>query len=549
VPSATWSTSLSLAWLNRATKPDVLGFYTHCEVIEVLGYSEENRNSPVNVFSIVVLENRPSEAPQHPGFLNEKRIALRTLKGWTFGVCRYTTLLTQLAPTIECFCNTSEWSLGGKPLLLGDMSPVAPQFVPPDASEHIPLNQLLKNNFWNGSYILEFFDGTKRNLQSFFEHPPRLQELSEAVQKYLPLRLASLADRLGNIVIQLPVTVLMSEFHQVRDNEGFSVEAAWHPKATPRALRATCAMEFDGVFCGYGAAELQVAPTIVSSYDSSGSNRHLIWDQQNHLILAATGPLSYIREVSLSMVAVSNNPETRTFSVPKPNGSSESYKIYLHPAPHKSSVGEPDRHTHREWTRRRIYEEEVLRLTQERRFVQYQPQPGKQDECHRKALDDLRFLINKYGSGGAWIWDPYLNAEDILNTLFHCQHFNSDLRALTAGKEAPSAKSITHVTNSNSQSVANQHAVLDGAGNNYRGLCLEYRIKRGHAGWNFHDRFLIFPNVDGQALAWSLGTSVNNLGMAHHILQRVDNGRLIVDAFLDLWNRLDLPEHLVWKKP
>ncbi len=98
--------------------------------------------------------------------------------------------------------------------------------------------------------------------------------------------------------------------------------------------------------------------------------------------------------------------------------------------------------------------------------------------------------------------------------------------------------------------VDKQRAELENLQCNWHGLCLEYRIKRGAAGWEFHDRFLIFPkNDDRGALAWSLGTSINMLGFAHHILQRVDDGQLVVDAFLELWDQLDNPEYLIWKKP
>jgi hypothetical protein len=94
-----------------------------------------------------------------------------------------------------------------------------------------------------------------------------------------------------------------------------------------------------------------------------------------------------------------------------------------------------------------------------------------------------------------------------------------------------------------------QRLALNSIESNWRGLRLEYRVKHGPAGFGFHDRFLIFPRAEEDALAWSLGTSVNGIGMEHHILQRVDNGQLILDAFLELWEQLDQPEHLIWKMP
>ena len=200
--------------------------------------------------------------------------------------------------------------------------------------------------------------------------------------------------------------------------------------------------------------------------------------------------------------------------------------------------------THRDWTRRRIYDEEALQLATERRFVQYRPKPEEVDASHEKALSDIHHLISRHGAGGAWLWDPYLDARDILDTLFFCPHIGADLRALTAGKIPPEIKRPQPISY-----AEKQRAIFDSAESNYRGLRLTYRIKSGTAGWKFHDRFLIFPNSTGQVLAWSLGASINILGKAHHILQRVDNGRLIMEAFLDLWDQLSAPEHTILEKP
>jgi hypothetical protein len=48
-------------------------------------------------------------------------------------------------------------------------------------------------------------------------------------------------------------------------------------------------------------------------------------------------------------------------------------------------------------------------------------------------------------------------------------------------------------------------------------------------------------------MAWSLGTSINSVGQQHHILQKVLDGELIREAFLDLWNLLADSQYLVWK--
>ena len=214
-----------------------------------------------------------------------------------------------------------------------------------------------------------------------------------------------------------------------------------------------------------------------------------------------------------------------------------------------------------------MYKDQLDRLVAERVFVQYKPTPGKGNAEHENALNDLRALIGQYGREGAWLWDPYLTARDVWETLFHCPHSGSDLRALTAAREPPPERSprsliecITHCLTrrfskrtsqlTNKQEwVERQRDALNSIESNWLGLRLDYRVKHGPAGFGFHDRFLIFPRVGEDALAWSLGTSVNGIGMEHHILQRADNGQLIRDAFLELWEQLDQPEHLIWKKP
>ena len=178
-------------------------------------------------------------------------------------------------------------------------------------------------------------------------------------------------------------------------------------------------------------------------------------------------------------------------------------------------------------------------------------------------MQDIRLLLNQYGRHGAWLWDPYLSADDVLRTLFYCHHKGADLRALTAGYERPPGSRVKPTIASIKRQIQEwiqphlfcrrpleptfaekQRAVFEAARSNLRGLRIEYRMKYGPAGWAFHDRFLIFPKtMERAALAWSLGTSVNSLGRQHHILQQVDDGQLVVDAFEELWEQLNQQEH------
>lgn len=563
-----WTTDLSVEWLKRTTAFGVLGVYTHAEVTEVVAYRDGEPKTPINVFSIAVLEARLANSSTKPAFLHgNDRIRLRSLSGWAFGVVRYVIELANLVPAYEIFSSQSVWNLGGVPLRIGDMIAVAPQFVPPDSSESTPLNRMLKNNFWNGSYILELFDVSKSNLSMFREKPQRLQELSDCVQEHVPLQLASLADRLGNIVLQLPCTALLGNFHMTDD--GFSVEAAWHPEVTPRLLRAATSMEFDGAICSYGSVPLESSTADLNTRDNSGGSKHLIWDESNELILAATSTTYYVHQIGINQSI--NVPEPRVFSCVEDDGSLSPQRVELRMTLPNRLIGESNQHAYRTWTRKRIYKDEETRLEQTRHFVQYRPDPREPSVSRRKAIDDIRFLVDQHGKDGVWLWDPYLSARDLLDTLFHCHHSGAPMRALTDGmepKERASRKDTGQPmkayfrrkakrqeavragrTGPVKKFIDDQRATLNRAGGNLQGVSLEYRIRTGETGLKFHDRFLIFPRPEESPLAWSLGTSVNGVGKAHHILQRIDNGRLILDAFAELWDQLAGSRHLIWKTP
>ena len=328
-------------------------------------------------------------------------------------------------------------------------------------------------------------------------------------------------------------------------------------------------MNYDDAIPAFNAVNVEQAETLLPMHDGHGLHRGVLWDDANRILLAATGDMSFISTIVLNLHVI--DPEPRVFNVPDGKGGEKTIRFGLTPEPIKNVVGEPPSNPAGDWTQKRMYREETDRLAAERRFVQYKPEPGQQSVERERALDDVRFLINRHGEEGVWLWDPYLTAEDVIDTLFYCRLFGADLRALTEGHIPPGEDGSAQPRQSccdrlralmpflfapgvaepsaSEKFAAKQRATLQGIKSNLLGLHLGYRIRTGSAGWGFHDRFLIFPAADRAAQAWSLGTSVNGLGKQHHILQRVDDGQRIRDAFVELWDKLDQPEHLIWKTP
>jgi hypothetical protein len=534
-----WDSEIARKELTRLTQPNVLGFYTHFEATEVFA-SPPGGQEPINVFSLLVAEERLPTAAEEPHYLTPKTIVLRSLKGWKIGIRRYLRPIAELVPALDILCESNKWCLSGDQLQTGDLVSIPTQFVPSDNFGPVPLNRVLKNNFWNGSHVFEWADAKKAALQPFFDDPPRMQELSEAVRTFVPLGLTSLSDRLGSIIVQLPITVLIAKFAELRASADFTLSTAWYPRAIPRSLRAFCAMEYDKSIPAFNSVSVEGPETLLPMHDGQGLHRAILWDDENQILLAATGDMSFINQTVIHMHVL--DPEPRVFTIPDGNGGEKTVRLGLTPRPVKITAGEPKSDPAGNWTRRRMYREETDRLLADRRFVQYKPVSGAQ--FHEKALDDVRYLINRHGEEGVWLWYPYLSAQDVIDTLFYCRFFGSELRALRDRFVRPEV-----LPSAGAQFAASQRATLTSLKSNLRGLHLEFRMRTGSAGWGFHDRFLIFPAADSAALAWSLGTSVNSLGRQHHILQRVDDGQRIRDAFVELWDALDQPEHLIWKTP
>jgi hypothetical protein len=453
----------------------VVGTYTHFEATEVFA-TKDGDKAAFNVFTILVAEDRLSEVPQPLTCLNPSRIKLKSLPGWAFGIARYIRPIADLMPALAAMAETGEWSASGKALRVGKLHEVPQQFVQPDSMTAVPWNKVLKNNFWNGSHIFEWSDRDKKVFQPFFDDTRRIQELSARITEFVPMTLAGLSDRLGNVAVQLPVTVVMSEFQKLRPTGAFTVELAWRANVPPRPLRASCELEFDGIVSGYASAAIQGPKTVLPIPPGRGTHRGIIWDDLNQAILAVTGPGAFINSIALNIQTL--NPEPRTFSIKQSDGSVRPYKIGLTNR-NTTIVGDRTVDENGSHTRKRMYNDQVDRLAVERVFVQYKPEPGQQDAEHEKALHDLRTLITTHGQEGAWLWDPYLNARDILETLFHCPHAGSDLRALTAAREPPTDAAPLESggqPTSKQDFAERQRTALDTRQSNWLGLRLEYRV-------------------------------------------------------------------------
>jgi hypothetical protein len=520
---------------RRLIRPEVVGNFTHCELTEIFAYIE-GAPEPQNVFTLAVMEERGTAVP--PRLLNPKRLSLRNLKGWTFGICRTLMTVPDFEQGLTSFDATGIWSPVGEVLTTGGLRQVDSQFVPPDWADSIPSNKMLKNNLWAGSHILEWADTEKGLFTPFFDKASLLKDLAEVLLPFVRIDLAAVSDRLGNILIQIPVTVLVASCAPARDNSGYHLQVAWRPGTAQRPLRATMIAEYDGTVAGFTAAMVENEPVKLSFPGDVGEPKVFLLDEEHDVLVGATSAVSWFSQIGVTTYPVSRK-EPRTFSYLDHAGKRQSQRVELRGPKQEMLIGEPRKDPNGGFTQKRLYRYDTERVLKERLFEQYGLPGYDAEEEHARAIADLHHLISAHGEEGTWLWDPYLDAIDIMETLFHSPHSGADLRALSSGDRRKCVPMSDY--------MAAQGQVLGAATGNLLGLRLEYRIPYQLQS-EFHDRFLIFPKKEGGHLAWSLGTSVNSVGKAHHILQRVDDGQRVSDAFQKLWDSMG-SKQLVWKKP
>lgn len=513
-----------------------LGQFKSIEITEVIAYASEN--AAKNVLSIIVLSSAVTE--HETQFLNSERIKIDGFRGLNFGLARTQRPLETLFHALRSYTLTSKWAIASNLLETGSLEPQTPSFVPPNSTFEVPINRVLKNNFWAGSHIFRLMDADKEWLVPFFDDRRRLQDLSDKLSEYAPLEISSLPDFLGDIIIQVPVETFVPEIRPADNGTDTLVRIHWHPDQMSRALQAAVRTQWDRMLLGAVVSEPFDDECVFSVNPHEATYEVEIWDDDGTLLAAQT-ETSTLRTSVVAMHEL--KPEPRLFSYRSANGASENARVQVE-AVRDVIVGDKRTNRRTNWQQRRQELEEAKRLAETREFVQYRPKGDGTNERER-ALADVRFLIKRHGRYGVDLWDPYLTADGILQTLFWCPFVGTSLRGLTAEREAPSCK--CEERRIDRTFIQQQQDVLNENAGNREALNLEFRTKRGPQGWAFHDRFLIFPGSQNGPLAWALGTSVNSLGKAHHILQKVPNPALVSGAFNDLWSELNQSKHLIWR--
>ncbi|MFA6836631.1 MAG: VPA1262 family N-terminal domain-containing protein, partial [Fibrobacteraceae bacterium] len=163
-----------------------------------------------------------------------------------------------------------------------------------------------------------------------------------------------------------------------------------------------------------------------------------------------------------------------------------------------------------------------------------------------QAYEFVKKLLQKHSQDikEICLWDPYLTASDIIETLYF-ENTGKPFRCITSlgkAKQIDKKNQLDETTRKDidfKQFKKDQLVYFQKHSNNLR-VHLDFRCQHADYGAPFHDRFLIFIPNDAHDLpkTYSLGTSVNTLGQKHHIIQKTADARLILQNFNELWDSL-----------
>ena len=509
---------------NKLIKYEQIGFYQQCNVVEIFLIKKDKI---INLFMLYTLEDTKNQNKQNNEYVTEKPISLNG--EYKFGVKNYKISLSEIKERYIQFHKNNFSSVWNEYAF----HELDFQFiVSEDNIQNNSVNNVLLNNNASGAYILEFFDENKEKFDFLTtDNIKKIEKILDA--NNIPLKFQKSLERLGNVIIQFPITLFKVNKIKINDDDtGISLNFEYNSKLN-RKLELYIEI----------ISKLSDGSITRSIVDYQGKNSQIIpirninlknieikiYDKNDLNLIYFYSKSGFIEKIIVD-VSISMGNTYREFKYVHNKEVIEEKIKLTDPNPFIISSDEDN---YKKYLEKSEYDEKIDQLTGKLDFKEY--------INDKNAKKDLIKLINENDSNGVYLMDPYLEPNDIFSTLLYSNRMNNPLKAITSNKVFK--RKLNFEDNKNS--FKNQ---FDNLNLNINHINLEFRIQHGSYGWEFHDRFLIFPKQFYESpVVYSLGTSINSFGKEHNILQKVLYPQSILNSFDKLWNQLDNEKCLIWK--
>lgn len=523
-----------------ATTPKT-GFYNSCCITSIFITSGKGKWYR-NVFTVAVFEETPFKnynLRYHSPHLFD------ISKELSIGIVSQRVTIADAISLYETAYRSGTWQQPGCPeLVIEKLTPLPPQFVPLSAT--VPVRHILKNSYRYPQYMFEMFCEKK---EFYLNLNPRYYQggtsaaekrIYNLVESYLPVDLRFITDRWGNVVFQFPVNLLKVSARGTRDGKDLLVAMKWHPRlrnGPRRDVHIKGEVLYDGLILGNAlvTTSTEVSMEQLRLGTTEGEINLQIYSR-DYMLYKST--FNLINHIKIDFSIASGEPVT--ICVPASGKHEKGFTYEVQPVSSAQTMNIGKTSEWRDWVWTRTNLESKRQLERRLEFVQYGVHGRNERE---KALQDLRRLIEWHGDKGVYLWDPYAEAHDIWATLFACSMIQAPLQVITSySKKRRKLASQQGLEISGYEDwLASFKRDLSEAVKQ-RKVNLQVRCQRDQYGWQFHDRFLLFPGREPKV--WSLGCSLNSIGRQHSILMKVSHAQPVIDAFEDLWEELE--QCLVW---
>lgn len=514
---------------TRIISCETLGTYNYVERVTVFLWNKSNKRT-YNYYTIFAFGNSLSPTFEKE-YLTKKIISIDA--DISLGISKSNITIKNAIEYFDELCkqgNNETVDIGEGTLYKGVCELIPKTFIPQNSTKEIQLNKILKNNFYNGSYIFEFFDTEKKILTDISSK--NIKRINEEIYKIIPIDLTSVSDRIGNFIFQIPSISTHVDYVTDRAEEALTYTVILDEYTDGITdVQLMSEVWYDGNIIGFGSGKIKSSNDTLTFNigDTSTLIKTTVVDLKNNVVLSVQ-ETSFILQIEFDMLIGTQYGDRRIIF----DNEKRIVDTIEISSLSKTAINEPIIRKYKKNVEQRQYEKRVEELNSRQEFNQY----GKTSN-HEEAIKDIRKLMNKAKKGKVYLWDPYLTADDIIDTWYYNEIYGIPLYAITSS-EATIGQNVV-------EWIQGQEKVFESRSNNY-GIKLEMRCQHGEKGYHFHDRFIMILNENEKPRVWSLGTSVNSVGKRHHIIQEVNNPQNIVDAFETLWEDIDFPECLVWKR-
>lgn len=487
--------------MKELIKPGVLGFYNSCEAIQIyLIDKRENPKKYINVYTIFTFEEKEYIE------LDKEHMSPRKRIDDDFALC-FDKHYFSLKQSLDIFSKLihSEFEEDYIVLKGSSLKLLSKQYISPDEGNR--LNTLLKNNFFSGSYIYEFFEEDKANFDYFKNDLEKHKKLVDRIREVLPLDFSLNDDRLGNYVFQIPITILNLNYHANDTFDGFYIDFEWNNKLNtiPEcSITSTIKIEHNflsNTIVDYDGGETQFIDT--GPLDKLSNS--LIWRKNPNLLLNSCCP-RFIRKIK---VMIGEKDKTDLIK--------EKPKNYV------------DIIT------------DTINKNQQLKSQENQTSLLSTNK-QKSGWGFLHELIQKYGQKETYIIDHYLSSDYLLKLFKPLTFTNVKIKAITSKDALNNSNSGNKLTLDEFKEINRNNIILHS--NNFKidFIITDYSVR-------LHDRFLIFPKTvksNSNIKAYTLGTSLNSIDKNMHLIQEATNGNEILEEFEKIWSKFDEPEYKIW---